>query len=194
MFNKDWEKRWEKYTFDFAAKVNQSKTNKDEKDEWLSDFLQSSVILTHFLLPSIVEFVKEFKLKIHFNEKSFEKKLTKFKREEVEHVIKLFLMDYFSCFLDNPIHLDLLTHENVEISEIDTKVGQFLLFNKKEKDIYHEMVFKKDTYYSTVLLLQTLHLGKDAKNEGLVEGIEVIKESVYNKMDQTFQKLIQTKK
>lgn len=182
-----WELRWEKYALDFSDRL----TAKESQDQWLNDFLRSSIVLTTILIPTIVTFIKEFKLKMpDFDDKKLDKKLSKFKRKEVEHTIKLFLMDYFASFLDNAYNHELLVNKGIDKKIFETKLGISLNFNKKEKELFKEITLKKETYAHSIIFFETLKIGKDAKNEALIDGVELIKETVFNKMDKTFQKFI----
>lgn len=188
MEEKKWEKRWEKYAFSYSDKLNTD----DSEEKWLVDFLRSSIVLTNILIPSVVTFIQEFKIKSpEFDTVILDKKLNKFKRSEVEHVIKLFLMDYFVSFLDNAYNSELLGNRGIDKKNFENKLGFFLDFNKKEKELYKHIALKKDTYSHSILFFETLKIGKDAKNEALIDGVELIKETVFNKLDKTFQKFIQ---
>ena len=183
MFQKDWEKRWEKYGKALATNVH-----KQQEADWISDFLQSSILLSNLLMPSMIAFVTEFPMKLEkFDEERFIKKLNKAKKEQVQQVIKLFLMDYFVSFLEHPVHILILEEKALQKIEVEKRIATELAFTKEEKTIFEEIKQKKDTYYPTILLLRQLHLGKDANNQALVEGIELFKEQAYEQMDKNFQ-------
>lgn len=192
MFQKDWEKRWEKYGKELASSIHET-VSKDE--QWLSHFLQSSVLLTNMLVPSIAAFVLEFPMKLGtIEEKTWTKKLNKAKKADVQKTIKIFLMDYFSSFFEHPVHALLLESHKMAQSELEKKVQQALCFTKEETKLYAEIIQKKETYFPTIVLLQHMHTGKDANNQALVEGVEMFKEEAFNRMDKNFQTFFQEKK
>lgn len=185
----DWESKWEKYTLSFASTI--SNTHKDETRNSLALFLQTSVILSNFLVPSLVTFIKESKLtSSDFNFQQLEKKLYKCKRQEVEQLIKFFLMDYFSSILDNPTNLQLLDSRKYTAEIFIKELGLLMNFSKKEIAVFNDVVDKKNTFYHSIQLLEKLHLGKNARNEGLIEGIELIKEEIFNQLDSTLMKFL----
>jgi hypothetical protein len=187
----DWEKRWEKYILDYSNKITLINKNK-EQEEWLVNFLKSSVVLTSILFPAIITFVKEFKLKSEkFNGNDLNKKLYKFKRKDVESTIKLFLMDYFATATDNPHILELLANKKIDKNIFENKVGIILNFDKKEKELYKKIALKKDTFIHGILFFEKINLKTDAKNEALLEGLEMIKGEAYDTIDKTLNKFIQ---
>lgn len=192
MFQKDWEKRWEKYGKELAANIH---THKTADNEPLALFLESSVLLTVLLLPSIVAFGSEFPMKLEtFDEKILQKKLSKAKKEAVHATIKLFLMDYFASFLEHPVHQKIIEHTQTSEQIVEKQIQLLLGFTKEDTQRYEEIKEKKETYYPTILLLKKLHFGKDANNQALVEGTELFKEEAYARMDTNFQQLLMPQK
>lgn len=183
MSEKKWEVRWEKYVLDFAKKVG-SKNQLTEDQKWIGDFLQTAIHYTNLFLPPMMTFINDFPVKIGaWDEESFEKKLSKSKRAEVEKIVQLFLMDYFVLYVDNRHNLNCLNEKYIFPFEFEQEVGKALFFSKLQWDSFSQMRERKDTYYPTILLLEHAYTGKEAKNEGLLEGIEVMKHTVYDQLD-----------
>lgn len=191
MSKNNWEENWEKHALGYASKINGIPVSNDYK--WLTNFLQTAIITTNIFIPSFVTLVSEFKLKLtDFNEDNFEKKLSKTKKNQVEYAIKVFLMDYLSSFMEHPNHILLMEGKKIEKAKFEKDILNFLFFNKKEKKIFEEIKEKKETYYPSISFLESLHIKDESKNEGLLGGIEFIKNEVYNKMDNDFQKFIKS--
>lgn len=185
----EWEAKWSKYMHAYQENVAASC-----RQDALRHFLGSTLLSTGLAVTCIIDVVENFPLKMQpFDLDAFRKKLKKKKKQDVLALHKFFLMDYL-CLLKSTEELQLyLLEEQLTFEAFERQLFTALHFTKEEIRSFDQVLATHHTFQHSIGLLEQLGLGKEAKNEALVEATEILKNEFYSQFTVNFKRFFHEK-
>lgn len=188
MFN-NWEKKWSAFSVEYAKKSGEK-----SKQDWSKHFSQICVFTSNIVLSLVVTHINEFKLKTKdFDNKFFKKHLNDLRYKDVESIIRYIIMDFMILLIERKEIRDFLTTHKIDDETFEFELFECLGFSKDEIVIYYKMKPLSGTLEHSVHLIEMLGANSEAKNEGLLLGIEYFKKNFFDNLKKHLFKLFEKK-
>ena len=174
----DIERKWEKHSSRYAKSIQEQ-----WGEEMETNFLSVSFVLANMAFSCLFTLILEHPVSVgEFNRTAFKKSIKSINRKKTESCLRLFFMDYVSQWDKNESLLAHFKAQDINIQKLKEKLLDRLDISVREKKQLEEFNQKNDTVFASIVLLEELGLGIEAKNEGFIMATEEIKRQFFDHM------------